>query len=137
MSVWTDPIIIPPLQIIIFILGFLVNKIIDKKAGKNLSDLERINYVGDKLVDTSVMHGKKVKGALQTIMSDDDELASDTIPKIKAYQQEILKEVDEIRVTDSLIMSEMQLEIDHLKHKMVEAGIDVNNGETSDNPIIE
>ncbi len=130
MSVWTDPIIIPPITIVYMGLGFLINKIIDRKAGKHLSDLERVNYVTDKGVETLVMHSKKVKGAMKTIMSDDDKLNSETIPCIN----DAVKAED---ATVGLIMTEMQLEMDHLKHKLTEAGIDINNGETKENPIID
>ena len=133
MSVWTDPIIIPPITIVYMGLGFLINKIIDRKAGKHLSDLERLNYVGDKGVDTLVMHSKKVKGVVKTIMSDDDELPSETIPSV----YNAIKAEDEMMKTFGHVLSEQQLEMDHLKHKLTEAGIDINNGETKENPIIE
>lgn len=136
MSLWTDPIIIPPLQIIIFIFGFLVNKIIDKKSGKNLTDLERINYVGDRLVDTSMMHGKKVKGTIKAIMSDDEEKPIETIPGVNSNKP-TMDEIDQIILTNGLALSELQLELDHVKHKLTEAGIDINNGETKDNPILD
>jgi len=53
MSIWTDPIVIPPFQILLTGLLFLANKIIDKKAGKNLTDFERVNYVTDKMAETT------------------------------------------------------------------------------------
>ncbi len=125
MSVWTDPIIIPPVTIVYMGLGFLINKIIDRKAGKHLSDLERLNYVGDKGVDTLVMHGKKVKGTMKAIMSDDKELPSETIPGIN----DSISNTDGEDATVGLILSEMQLEIDYLKDKMIKSGIDINNGD--------
>ena len=121
MSVWTDPIVIPPLQIIIFILGFLINKIIDKKAGRHLTDLERLNYVSDGLVNTGVMHGKKIKGAVKTIMADDHKTNSETIPGIHDHPEE--------DATVGLVLSEMQLDIDEMKDKMSKAGIDMTNGD--------
>lgn len=128
MSVWTDPIIIPPLQIIIFIFGFLVNKIIDKKAGKNLTDLERLNYVGDRLVDTSVMHGKKAKGVIKSIMSEDEVKNSETIPSIQ-------QQINDIALVDGQALADMQLTIDNLQHKLLKIlpDLDLSNGETEDN----
>ncbi len=130
MSVWTDPIIIPPVTIVYMGLGFLINKIIDRKAGKHLSDLERLNYVGDKGVDTLVMHGKKVKGTMKAIMSDDKELPSETIPGIN----DSISNTDGEDATVGLILSEMQLELDHIKDKMIKAGIDINNGDETIDP---
>ena len=137
MSIWTDPIVIPPFQILLTGLLFLANKIIDKKAGRNLTDFERVNYVTDKIADTSVMHSKKIKGVVKNIMSEDEVINSKTIPKIKEYQTDILKEIDELRFTYTQTVTELQLEIDHLKHKLTEAGIDINNGETKEEPILD
>lgn len=128
MSLWTDPIVIPPFQLFLTGLIFLINKAIDKKAGKHMTDLERLNYVGDKIVDTSVMHKKKVRGAVKAIMTDDQELPSETIPGINGD----VDTDDDVIATVGTVLSGMQLEIDHLKHKMLESGIDVNNGETKE-----
>ena len=127
MSVWTDPIVIPPVTIVYMGLGFLINKIIDRKAGKHLSDLERANYVGDALVNTSVMHGKKLKGTVKAIMSDDKELPSDSIPGIDDVQQQI----NEIVITDGQALADMQLQLDNLQHKLLTAlpDLDLSNGD--------
>ena len=127
MSVWTDPIVIPPVTIVYMGLGFLINKIIDRKAGKHLSDLERIDYVGDRLVNTSVKHGKKLRGTVKAIMSDDKELPSETIPGIDDVQQQI----NEIVITDGQALADMQLQLDNLQHKLLTAlpNLDLSNGD--------
>jgi len=107
------------------------NKIIDLKAGKKFStDLERLDYVGDKVVDTSVKQSKKFRGAIKAIMSDDDTRSSDTIPEIPDVQTQI----NDIILQDGQALADMQLQLDNLQHKLLAAlpELDLSNGDQSD-----
>ena len=126
MSLWTDPIVIPPITIVYMGLGFLANKIIDRKAGKHLSDLERLDYVGDTLVNTSVKHGKKLKGTVKAILREDEELPSETIPGIQ-------QQVNDIILQDGQALADMQLQLDNLQYRLKEVipNLDLSNGDTA------
>ena len=130
MSVWTDPVILelPPITILMFFGGYFFNKIIDLKSSRKLSnDLERLDYVGDTMVNTSVKHGKKIKGAVKAIMSDNKELPSETIPSIHDG-------IDTEDATVGLVLSEMQLTLDMMKDDLIKQvpGLTFNNGEAKE-----
>jgi hypothetical protein len=85
MSIWTDPITIPPLMFIGSILSYLVNKYIEKKYGLKLpqGDYEKIDYATDKLVDNFVKQEKKFGWLLGRNRDKNNDTVEEIIDNVK------------------------------------------------------
>ena len=108
MSIWSDPISIPPFSIIIFFLGYFINKYLDAKAGRHLADpIQKVDYITDELVEQAIKQGKKFEGLRKHFQS-------------APPSPDLLNEMDQLRIDDGLFLSNLQLQMDEFKDEIRE-----------------
>jgi len=111
MSLLTEPVVIPTGTIITIAVTYLVNKYFDMKAGRNLTDLERLDYVTDTMVDQAVKQGKKLDG----IRSYFSRIRNPPPPPSKEEVEEI---VNDMRIDQSELLTHLERKFELLRMEL-------------------
>lgn len=129
MSILNDQTQVSNMAILVGALTYIIKLFIEKKYGLRFaSDTEMIEHILDRGIDKAMVATPKLQVLKNKIFGDSE--AKKTIEPVPLPVKEMQREVNNVRVDTGMVLSGMQLEMDHLKDKLTKTipGLDLSNG---------